>query len=135
MSYKPKFKWTDELVLEFAKLSTMGSYGIFEDTKHIEDKLTKFKIHKEEEKREERIKRVIVGKRGMNEDGSRFYYDYRGVKWTLKRSVSDNITLYVAESEKNETFRTKFLSDVYWIIDKRADEILIKENNLQEILK
>ena len=46
MSYKPKFKWNDELVLEFAKLSTMGSYGIFDDAKHIEDKLTKFKTHK-----------------------------------------------------------------------------------------
>ena len=135
MSYKPKFKWNDELVLEFAKLSTMGSYGIFDDAKHIEDKLTKFKTHKEEQKREERIKRVIVGKRGMNEDGSRFYYDYRGVKWTIKRSIIETMTFYVAESEKNEAVKTKFLSDIYLIIDKRAEKELITENNFEEILK
>jgi hypothetical protein len=111
----------------------MGSYGIFEDTKSVEDKLVKFKAHQEEKKREDRIKRVLVGKRGMNEDGSRFYYDNRGVKWTLKRIEIDNFTFYRAESEKNETLQDKFLSDVYFKIDKLADKVF--ENNFEEILK
>jgi len=135
MSYKPNFKWTDELVLEFAKLSTMGSYGIFEDTKGIEDKLNKFKAHQEQKKREERIKRVIVGKRGMNEDGSRFYYDYRGVKWTIKRIVVDTFTFYSADSERNESIKEKFLSDIYLRIDKSVEKEFITQNNFEEILK
>lgn len=133
MGYKPNFKWNDELVLEFAKLSTIGSYGIFEGMKSIEDKLTKFKAVKEQEKREDRIKRVLVGKRGMNEDGSRFYYDSRGVKWILKRISVDNFTFYSAESERNEAVRDKFLSDIYLKIDKKAEEIT--QNNFEEILK
>jgi len=135
MGYKPSFKWTDELAMEFAKLSTMGSYGIFEDTKSIEDKLNKFKAYQEQKKREDRIKRVVVGKRGMNEDGSRFYYDCRGVKWTLKREVLDNLTYYIAESEKNEGIKEKFLSDVYLTIDKKAESENITKNNFEEILK
>lgn len=135
MGYKPSFKWTDELVLEFAKLNTMGSYGIFEDTRSVEDKLIKFKAYQEQKKREDRIKRVVVGKRGMNEDGSRFYYDCRGVKWTLKREVLDNLTYYIAESEKNEGIKEKFLSDVYIMIDKKAEGESITKNNFEEILK
>jgi hypothetical protein len=135
MAYTPKFKWNDELVLEFAKLSTLGSYGIFEDTRSIEDKLSKFKMHVEDRKRQDRIKRVVVGKRGMNEDGSRFYYDCRGVKWTLKREVLDYLTYYIAESEKNEAVKEKFLSDVYLVIDKKAEGESIAKNNFEEILK
>lgn len=135
MGYKPNFKWNDELVIEFAKLSTMGSYGIFEDAKSIEDKLNKFKAHQEEKKREDRIKRVLVGKRGMNEDGSRFYYDCRGVKWTLKRIEVSGFTFYRAESEKNESVQDKFLSDVYFKIDKKAEGESITKNNFEEILK
>jgi len=138
MAYKPNFKWTDELVLEFAKLSTLGSYGIFEDTKHIEDKLYKFKLHVDYRKSEDRIKRIFIGKRGMNEDGSRFYYDYRGVKWTLTRIAInpslDNRTSYQADSEKGEFLRTKFLTDMYRLIDEKADKVLT-QNNFEEILK
>ena len=135
MGYKPNFKWNDELVLEFAKLHTMGSYGIFEDTRSIEDKLNKFKAHQEQKKREDRVKRVLVGKRGMNEDGSRFYYDCRGVKWNIKRIEVDNFTFYRAESEKNESLQDKFLSDVYLNIDKKAESESLTKNNFEEILK
>lgn len=135
MAYKPNFKWTDELVMEFVKLSTLGSYGIFENARTIGEKLTKFKAHIEAKKREDKIKRTIVGKRGMNEDGSRFYYDIRGIKWTIKRVELDNDTSYIAESEKDEAFRTTFLSDVYLQIDHKANMEKLTENNFSEILK
>lgn len=127
MAYKPNFKWNDELALEFAKLSTMGSYGLFEDTRSIEDKLTKFKAYVEQRKREEKIKRVVIGKRGMNEDGSRFYYDCRGVKWNIKRIELNMNNSYIAESEIDETIHTTFLGDVYLDIDRKAEGILNKE--------
>lgn len=38
-----KFIWTDELVLEFAKVATKGSYGDYQDCKTLESKLEKFK--------------------------------------------------------------------------------------------
>jgi len=45
--FKPKkhidFVWTDKLVLEFNKISTSGSYGIYSDCKSIKSKLKKFK--------------------------------------------------------------------------------------------
>lgn len=135
MAYTPKFKWTDELVMEFAKLSTMGSYGIFEDTKRIEDKLSKFKEHKAQKTIEERIKRVTIGKRGMNDDGSRFYYDLLGVKWNIKRVSFDGITFYSAESNNDEALRTKFLSDVYIAIDKRAYNKANDNLTIADILK
>lgn len=135
MAYKPHFKWTDELVMEFVKLSTLGSYGIFQEARTMSEKLIKFKAHIEAKKREDRIKRVIVGKRGMNEDGSRFYYDLRGIKWNIKRIEFDSGTSYIAESEKDETFRTTFLSDVYLYIDQKANVEKLTENNFQEILK
>jgi len=135
MGYKPNFKWNDELVMEFVRISTLGSYGIFQEAKTIGEKLIKFKAHIEAKKREDRVKRVLVGKRGMNEDGSRFYYDNRGVKWTLKRIEVDNFTFYRAESEKNESVQDKFLSDVYLRIDKKAEGESITKNNFEEILK
>jgi len=133
MGYKPNFKWNDELVMEFVRISTLGSYGIFQEAKTIGEKLIKFKAHIEAKKREDRVKRVLVGKRGMNEDGSRFYYDCRGVKWNLKRIEVDNFTFYSAESERNEAVRDKFLSDIYLKIDKKSEEIT--QNNFEEILK
>jgi len=128
MGYKPSFKWTDELAMDFAKISIMAGFC-------SENTLNQFKAHHEQKKREDRIKRVVVGKRGMNEDGSRFYYDCRGVKWTLKREVLDNLTYYIAESEKNEGIKEKFLSDVYLTIDKKAESENITKNNFEEILK
>ena len=128
MGYKPSFKWTDELAMDFAKISIMAGFC-------SENTLNQFKAHHEQKKREDRIKRVVVGKRGMNEDGSRFYYDCRGVKWTLKREVLDNLTYYIAESEKNEGIKEKFLSDVYLMIDKKAESENITKNNFEEILK
>jgi hypothetical protein len=128
MGYKPSFKWTDELAMDFAKISIMAGFC-------SESTLNQFKAHHEQKKREDRIKRVVVGKRGMNEDGSRFYYDCRGVKWTLKREVLDNLTYYIAESEKNEGIKEKFLSDVYLTIDKKAESENITKNNFEEILK
>jgi hypothetical protein len=130
MAYSPKFKWNDLLVLEFAKLSTMGSYGIFEDTRTLEEKLNKFKQVAEKKIKDERRLRILIGKRGMNEDGSRFYYDKRGVKWTIKREVLDNTTYYVADSEKNECVREQFLSDTYSSIDKitETEKKKISEN-------
>ena len=121
MAYAPKFKWTDELVLEFAKLSTMGSYGIFDDTRNIEDKLDKFKQVYGKKIRDERRLRSLIGKRGMNEDGTRFYYDYRGIKWTIKRCELSTITYYIAESENNESVRKEFLGDTYIAIDRLVD--------------
>lgn len=141
MAYKPSFKWTDELVLEFAKLSTLGSYGIFEGAVSIEDKLIKFKAQQEAKKREDRVKRVLVGKRGMNDDGSRFYYDNRGVRWTIRRTIiHHSVPFYVADSERNEAIREKFLSDLYIEIDKLVDRLIVNGTatsnfNLQEILK
>jgi hypothetical protein len=128
MGYKPSFKWNDELAMDFAKISIMAGFC-------SENTLNQFKAHHEQKKREDRIKRVVVGKRGMNEDGSRFYYDCRGVKWTLKREVLDNLTYYIAESEKNEGIKEKFLSDVYLTIDKKAESENITKNNFEEILK
>lgn len=133
--YKAQFKWTDELVLEFTKLSTMGSYGIFEDTRNIEDKLDKFKLVTEQRKRELKKKRVLVGSRGMNEDGSRFYFDSRGIKWNIKRVALPNDNSYTAESELNEAFRTTFLSDVYLQIENQASKQIEVKKNLEEILK
>jgi len=131
MGYKPSFKWNDELAIDFAKISIktnlIGS--------SVESTLIDFKKFHEQKKREDRIKRVLVGKRGMNEDGSRFYYDYRGVKWTLKRLEVNGFTFYRAESEKNETISEKFLSDIYLRIDKKAEEELVTKNNFEEILK
>lgn len=138
MSYKPNFKWNDLLVLEFTKLASMGAYGIFENTRSIEDKLDKFKIHIEEKIRETKKKRVLVGSRGMNEDGSRFYYDVRGIKWNLKRIKVSNITYYIADSEKGETLNTEFLSDMYYKIDtfsRTKLTELAEKINLEEILK
>lgn len=128
MAYKPTFKWTDELAMDFAKISIMAGFC-------SESTLNQFKAHHEQKKRDERVKRVLVGKRGMNEDGSRFYYDCRGIKWTIKREVLDNYTYYIADSEKNECIRTKFLSDMYFDIDKKAEGEKITQNNFQEILK
>jgi len=128
MGYKPSFKWNDELAIDFAKISIMAGFC-------SENTLIDFKKFHEQKKREDRVKRVLVGKRGMNEDGSRFYYDCRGVKWTLKRMVVDNFTFYVAESEKGEGLRDKFLSDVYLRIDKKAEGESITKNNFEEILK
>lgn len=134
MAYKPNFKWNDELVLEYARFSIKAKPFI-----PSEFTLERFKKFHEEKKREDRIKRVIVGKRGMNEDGSRFYYDCRGVKWNLKRIAVDNFTFYSAESERNEAVKDKFLSDIYLKIDKKAEETeeteIISQNNVQEILK
>jgi len=131
MGYKPSFKWNDELAIDFAKISIktnlIGS--------SVESTLIDFKKFHEQKKREDRIKRVLVGKRGMNEDGSRFYYDCRGIKWTLKRIKVDNFTFYRAESEKNESVQDKFLSDVYLKIDKKAEGESITKNNFEEILK
>ena len=126
MGYKPSFKWTDELAMDFAKISIIAGFC-------SESTLNQFKAHHEQKKREDRVKRVLVGKRGMNEDGSRFYYDSRGVKWNIKRMEVDKFTFYVAESQNGETLRDKFLSDVYLRIDKKAEEIT--QNNFQEILK
>ena len=136
MAYKPNFKWNDELVSEFAKLCILGTNNMYEDTRTVEEKLIKFKELIEKKKRDERVKRVLVGKRGMNEDGSRFYYDTRGIKWIIKREELDNETYYIAESNKNEAIRTKFLSDIYFDIDKKCETELSKiaENNLKEIL-
>ena len=128
MGYKPSFKWNDELAIDFAKISIMAGFC-------SESTLNQFKAHHEQKKREDRVKRVLVGKRGMNEDGSRFYYDCRGVKWTLKRINVDNFTFYRAESEKNESVQDKFLSDVYLRIDKKAEGETITKNNFEEILK
>jgi len=41
-----EFNWTDKLVLEFSKLSTKGSYGIFENAKNLKDKLKIYKMMK-----------------------------------------------------------------------------------------
>jgi hypothetical protein len=131
MGYKPSFKWTDELAIDFAKISIKT----FMNGNSVESTLVDFKKYHEQKKREDRIKRVLVGKRGMNEDGSRFYYDNRGVKWTLKRIEVDNFTFYRAESEKNESVQDKFLSDVYLRIDKKAEGESITKNNFEEILK
>lgn len=128
MGYKPSFKWNDELAIDFAKISIMAGFC-------SESTLNQFKAHHEQKKREDRVKRVLVGKRGMNEDGSRFYYDCRGVKWNLKRIEVDNFTFYSAESEKNEAVRDKFLSDIYLKIDKKAEGESIAKNNFEEILK
>lgn len=128
MGYKPSFKWNDELAMDFAKISIMAGFC-------SESTLNQFKAHHEQKKREDRVKRVLVGKRGMNEDGSRFYYDCRGVKWNLKRIEVDNFTFYSAESEKNEAVRDKFLSDIYLKIDKKAEGESIAKNNFEEILK
>jgi hypothetical protein len=38
-----KFEWTDELVKEFVKVSTLGQYGEYRGMKTIGMKLTKFK--------------------------------------------------------------------------------------------
>lgn len=40
---KTEFVWTDELVLEFARISTQGSYGIYNGAKSLESKMTIFK--------------------------------------------------------------------------------------------
>ena len=128
MGYKPSFKWNDELAMDFAKISIMAGFC-------SESTLNQFKAHHEQKKREDRVKRVLVGKRGMNEDGSRFYYDCRGVKWNLKRIEVDNFTFYSAESEKNEAVRDKFLSDIYLKIDKKAEGESIAKNNFEEILQ
>jgi hypothetical protein len=128
MGYKPSFKWTDELAMDFAKISIMAGFC-------SENTLNQFKAHHEQKKREDRIKRVVVGKRGMNEDGSRFYYDCRGVKWNIVRHKLDKNTFYVAESEKNEALRDKFLNDMYITIDKKAESENITKNNFEEILK
>ena len=128
MGYKPSFKWNDELAMDFAKISIMAGFC-------SESTLNQFKAHHEQKKREDRVKRVLVGKRGMNEDGSRFYYDCRGVKWNIKREVLDYLTYYIAESEKNEGIKEKFLSDVYLMIDKKAESESITKNNFEEILK
>lgn len=142
MGYSPKFKWNDELVYEFVKLATAGSYGVFAGLRTLDEKLSKFKAYVEDRNREARTIRVLAGKRGMNEDGSRFYYDNRGVKWTIQRVVIDNESYYIAESEKNEAFRLKFLSDIYLTIDRETykqsnsnqTEINLS-NDLQKILK
>jgi hypothetical protein len=43
---KLKFKWTDELVKEFARDATKGQYGIFKDCPKLSDKIAEFKrIH------------------------------------------------------------------------------------------
>lgn len=138
MAYKPNFKWTDELVIEFAKLSTLGSYGIFDGMKSIGDKLEQFKKVNAEKQREEKYKRKQVGKRGMNDDGSRFYFDKRAIKWTIKRLYLDstpNSAYYTAETEKGESIRTKFLDSVYFEIDKYVESEMITKNNFVEILK
>jgi len=44
---KKEFTWTDKLVKEFAKVSTLGSYGIYENAKSIDKKLKIFKMDKE----------------------------------------------------------------------------------------
>lgn len=38
-----EFKWTDELVKEFAIVCTQGAYGDYRGCKKIEDKLNRFK--------------------------------------------------------------------------------------------
>jgi hypothetical protein len=38
-----EFKWTDELVLQFTKVSQSGSYGDYSRLKKIKDKLQRFK--------------------------------------------------------------------------------------------
>lgn len=37
------FIWTDELVMEFVKVATMGSYGDYTGLKKLDDKLERFK--------------------------------------------------------------------------------------------
>lgn len=134
MGYKPSFKWTDELAMDFAKISIMAGFC-------SESTLNQFKAHHEQKKREDRVKRVLVGKRGMNEDGSRFYYDCRGVLWNIVRhELDNNNTFYVAESKKNEALRDKFLNDMYITIDNYVDNLIVNGTttsnlNLQEILK
>lgn len=44
-----KFKWTDELAIEFARVATNGPYGEYRGLRKIKEKLEKFKeIHKKE---------------------------------------------------------------------------------------
>ena len=38
-----EFKWTDELVLQFTKVSQSGPYGDYSGLKKIKDKLQRFK--------------------------------------------------------------------------------------------
>ena len=38
-----EFKWTDELVLQFTKVSQSGPYGDYNGLKNIKDKLQRFK--------------------------------------------------------------------------------------------
>jgi len=44
---KKEFVWTDKLVKEFAKVTTLGSYGIYDGAKSIDSKLKIFKMNKQ----------------------------------------------------------------------------------------
>jgi len=44
---KKEFIWTDKLVKEFAKISTLGSYGIYDGARTIDTKLKIFKMDKQ----------------------------------------------------------------------------------------
>ena len=48
---KKEFIWTDELALEFAKVSTLGAYGDYEGCKSASSKLRMFKKIKTNQKR------------------------------------------------------------------------------------
>ena len=41
--YHTQFEWNDDLVMQFVKISTMGSYGDYKGLKNINDKLERFK--------------------------------------------------------------------------------------------
>ena len=40
----PPFEWTDELVLQFAKVTTQGGYGEYRGCKSVQSKLERFKL-------------------------------------------------------------------------------------------
>lgn len=39
-----RFRWTDKLALEFARVTTKGAYGVYLKSKNIKDKLRVFKV-------------------------------------------------------------------------------------------
>ncbi len=43
MKNRKRFKWTDELAAEFAKIMRNGSYGDYKDCKTLNEKLKRFK--------------------------------------------------------------------------------------------
>ena len=54
MAKDESFKWTDALVMEFARIFTEGPYGQYEGCRSMESKLERFKMLREAAKSEDK---------------------------------------------------------------------------------